>query len=120
MNPAAYVTPDVVADFTSIALVQVAENVVRMDGVGGSPRPADLKVSVGAHNGFFGEGQISYAGSGALARADLACEVLASRLKKTGLQDVRFDLIGVNSIHGSSSRTCPEPYEVRVRAVASI
>ena len=78
-----------------------------------------LKVSVGYHDGFQGEGQISYAGPNALARARLAQGILAERLGRCGLGEIRFDLIGVNAIHGPSlSRSVYEPYEVRVRAAA--
>jgi hypothetical protein len=77
-----------------------------------------LKVSVGYVDGHVGEGQISYAGTGALARARLALEIVRERLKLTGVQasELRFDLIGIDSLHGPQiSAHANEPYEVRVR-----
>ena len=119
MDPARYVTPDVVADFTGICLEQTGENTVRVSGAAGTQRPADFKVSVGTQNGVFGEGQISYAGAGALGRAQLAQNVLSQRLEKLGILGARFDFIGVNSLHGNvAAEACP-PYEVRLRVVAS-
>jgi hypothetical protein len=66
----------------------------------------------------FGEGQISYAGPGALARGRLALEIVRERLKLTGVaaSELRFELIGVESLHGAQlSSHAAEPYEVRVR-----
>ena len=80
--------------------------------------PATLKVSVGYVDSFIGEGQISYAGPGALARGRLALEIVRERLKLTGVaaSELRFELIGVDSLHGAQlSAHANEPYEVRVR-----
>jgi hypothetical protein len=118
-DPAAYFTPDVVADFSRVQLEDAGFDRVRASGGRGSVRPATLKVSVGYLDGFQGEGQISYAGPGALARATLAQQILAERFSARGLGELRFDLIGVNAIHGASlSKMECEPYEVRLRATA--
>ena len=77
-----------------------------------------LKVSVGYVDSFVGEGQISYAGPGAVARGRLALEIVAERLRLTGVRasELRFDLIGVDSILGPKlSAGGPEPREVRAR-----
>lgn len=116
-DPAAYFTPDVVADFSRAELEQAGEDRVRAWGGRGAERPAKLKVSVGFFDGYQGEGQISYAGPGALARAELARDILAERLKRKISGELRFDLIGVNAIHGQQiSKRQGEPYEVRLRA----
>jgi hypothetical protein len=71
---------------------------------------------VGYHDGYVGEGQISYAGLGALTRAKLAREILAERLSRHSINELQFDLIGVNAIHGERlSRADCDPYEVRLR-----
>ena len=115
-DPAAYITPDVIADFTRVSLDEVARDRVRVSGGQGRPRPHTLKVSAGYLDGFVGEGQISYAGPGALARANLARDILAERLRLYPLQELRFDLIGINSMHGDRlSQMAPVPYEVRLR-----
>lgn len=84
-NPAAYVTPDVTADFSQVEIEETAADEVRIRGASGRPRPANLKVSLGLRNGFHGERQISYAGTTALARARLAQSILEERLKNSGL-----------------------------------
>jgi len=117
-DPAAYITPDVVADFSGVEFEQVGPDRVRAAGATGRPRPESLKVSVGYVDSYIGEGQMSYAGPGALARARLALDIVAKRLKITGVQasEVRFDLLGVNAMHGDGlSAGSPEPYEVRIR-----
>jgi Acyclic terpene utilisation family protein AtuA len=117
-DPTQYIQPDVTADFSQVRVEEIGKDRVRISGGRGSKRPATLKVSVGYVDSFIGEGQISYAGPGALARGRLALEIVRERLKLTGVvvNELRFELIGVDSLHGSqvSARAC-EPYEVRVR-----
>ncbi|MDB5947987.1 MAG: hypothetical protein JWQ33_3013 [Ramlibacter sp.] len=97
-DPAAYITPDVVADITDATVAQVGPDRVRLSGVRGHPRTATLKANVFFDGGWFGEGEISYAGPNAEARARLAMDVMQKRM---GAQlTLRFDLIGVASILG--------------------
>jgi Acyclic terpene utilisation family protein AtuA len=117
-DPTQYIQPDVTADFSQVKVEEVGKDRVRVSGGRGSKRPATLKVSVGYVDSFIGEGQISYAGPGALARGRLALEIVRERLKLTGVaaSELRFELIGVDSLHGSQlSAHANEPYEVRVR-----
>ncbi len=117
-DPTQYIQPDVTADFSRVRVEEVGKDRVRVSGGRGSKRPATLKVSVGYVDSFIGEGQISYAGPGALARGRLALEIVRERLKLTGVaaSELRFELIGVDSLHGSQlSAHANEPYEVRVR-----
>ena len=120
-DPAAYVTPDVVADISGATVTAIGPDRVRLEGVVGHERPPMLKVSVGHRYGYVGEGQISYAGPGAVARARLALDVVAERLRITGVRtrELRLDLIGVNALHGDALSTAHgEPYEVRARITA--
>ena len=117
-DPARYIQPDVVADFSQVRVEEIGKDRVRISGGRGSQRTATLKVSVGYVDSFIGEGQISYAGPGALARGRLALEIVRERLKLTGVaaSELRFELIGVDSLHGAQvSAHANEPYEVRVR-----
>ena len=117
-DPTRYIQPDVTADFSQVGIEEVGKDRVRISGGGGSARPPTLKVSVGYVDSFIGEGQISYAGPGALARGRLALDIVRERLKLTGVatSELRFDLIGVDSLHGAQvSAHANEPYEVRVR-----
>ncbi|CZT29025.1 DUF1446 domain-containing protein [Pseudomonas syringae pv. syringae] len=121
-DPAAYLTPDVSADFTDAAFESVARDEVRVQGADGHARPATLKVSVGFLDGWIGEGQMSYGGPGALARGQLAKDIVLKRLALTGVvcEDIRAELIGVNALHGShlGARAEGEPWEVRLRVAA--
>jgi len=119
-DPKRYIQPDVVADFSLVKVEEIAADRVRVSGGRGTRRTDTLKVSVGYVDSFIGEGQISYAGPGALARGRLALEIVRERLKLTGVasSELRFELVGVESLHGAevSARAMPnEPYEVRVR-----
>ena len=115
-NPAAYLQPDVVADFSNVTLTQVGVDRVQVAGATGRKRPDTLKVTVGYRDGFIGEGQISYAGLGAQARGRLALDVLQTRLAGAHALDSRFELMGVNAIHGTGFGSDHTPYEVRARA----
>ncbi|WP_426215548.1 acyclic terpene utilization AtuA family protein [Pseudomonas sp. DWRC2-2] len=117
-DPAAYLTPDVTADFSQVGFVQEGVDRVRAQGADGRARPEQLKVSVGYLDGWIGEGQMSYGGPGAVARAQLARDVVLKRLELMGvkMQDVRAELIGMDSLHGP--RSTVEPWEVRLRVAA--
>lgn len=118
-DPARYLTPDVTADFSQVRVAQIGPDRVRIEGASGRARPERLKVSLGVAEGFTGEGQISYAGPGARARGELALAIVRERLALTGVaaSALRFDLIGVDALHGAalSGSSAREPYEVRAR-----
>ena len=116
-DPSSYITPDIVADFTGVRVAETGKDRVAITGGNGRPRTKTLKVSIGYRDGFIGEGQISYAGPGAVERGKLALEIVAERLKLTCVpfDKIRYDLIGVNSLHGDNRSAGHDPYEVRVR-----
>ena len=116
-DPARYVQPDVVADFSRVRFSEIGENRVQADGASGRARPDALKATLGYRDGWIGEGQISYAGPAARERGELALRVLAQRLERLGLQarERRAELIGVNSMHGPRLGADRTPYEVRLR-----
>lgn len=97
-DPAAYITPDVVADISDASLTELGNNRVRVEGVAGHARPDRLKVTVCYDGGWLGEGEISYYGPNALARARLAGEIVRRR-SPPGIR-IRRDVIGVLSVLG--------------------
>ncbi|AEC18611.1 hypothetical protein PT7_0071 [Pusillimonas sp. T7-7] len=120
-DPANYITPDVVVDFTKAQLEQVGPDRVRVTGLTGKPRTPTLKVSIGCTEGFIGEDMFFYAGPGALRRAQLAKRILEERFKivKLDAEEIRIDFLGMNAIHGDATPdTAPEPYEIAVRVAA--
>ena len=118
-DPASYITPDCVLDICDVELRQEGEDRVALLGARGKPRTASYKVTVGYDDGYIGEGQVSYAGINAVARARLAADVVQQRLKDSGhrYSEVRVDLIGMTSLHGVCG-AASEPYEVRLRIAA--
>jgi hypothetical protein len=95
-DPAAYLTPDVTADIGAATVRALGPDRVRLEGVRGHARPPLLKANVFHEHGWLAEGEISYAGRGAEARARLAADVLRTRLQGCG--PLRVDLIGVASV----------------------
>ena len=128
-DPAAYLTPDVVADISQAELAEDGTDRIRVSGVRGHPRPATLKATVCYEGGWLAEGEISYAGPHAGARARLAGEIVRERLRTLGLGDlpVRCDLIGVASVFADDGglwwdRNAPElgpAQDVRLRVAAA-
>ena len=120
-DPANYLTPDVVVDFTTTRLEQIGPDRVRVTHISGKPRTPTLKVSIGCQEGFIGEDMFFYAGEGALRRAQLAKRILEERFRIVGLEaeEIRIDFLGINAIHGAMSPApAVEPYEVAVRVAA--
>jgi hypothetical protein len=122
-DPAAYLTPDVVADISNAEVHELGRDRVAVTGVRGHPRPATLKVNAWFDGGWLGEAEISYAGPNAEARARLAADIVRRRLGDA-LQP-RFDLIGVLSVFaddaGSALAAVPpgDARDVRLRVAAA-
>lgn len=116
-DPGAYYQPDVVADFTDVTVEEIGPDRVRVTGGRGRPKTGLLKTSIGYLDSYVGEGQISYAGPGAVERGRLALEIVRERLSLTDVKarETKFDLVGIDSLHGSELSGKRLPYEVRVR-----
>jgi Acyclic terpene utilisation family protein AtuA len=119
-NPSRYITPDCIADFSQMDFKEIAQDRVAISGAKGSARTDTLKTSVCYRAGYIGEGHVGYAGPNARARAELAANIVRSRLaqRNLDLEDLRIDLIGLNSLHGPAAPLAGEPYEVRLRVAA--
>jgi len=116
-DPHGYLTPDVIADFSTVTLAESGTDRVAVSGARGRARPAQLKVSVGYLAGYVGEGEIGYAGANALARARLAGEIIRERLHGR-FAELRIDLVGSTSLHGRAFDSDERPYEIRLRVAA--
>ncbi len=118
-DPKAYVTPDVIADFSNVTIDEVATDRVQVENAGGRSRPDKLKVTVAFDGGMLAEAGVSYAGPGASDRARLAKEILEERMTRLhGCNaPLRLDLIGLNSLNGSALPfSGGEAEDVRLRA----
>ena len=124
-DPENYLTPDVTLDITDVEVEQIGPDRVRVSGARGKPAPDTWKVTISVDGGWLGEGEISYAGPNALARAKLAAQTMRERIDVLGLDcDLRTDLIGTVSIHDGDTGELTqsyegEPQEVRMRAAAN-
>ncbi len=120
-DPANYITPDAIVDFTTTRLEQIGPDRVRISHLSGKPRTPTLKVSIGCAEGYIGEDMFFYAGPGAMRRAELAKQILEERFRIVELaaEELRIDFLGLNAIHGAMTPAdAPEPYEVGVRVAA--
>lgn len=99
-DPANYLTPDVVVDLSAVRVEQIGPDRVAVRGIGGKPAPQRLKTTVCYEGGWQGEAEISYAGPNALARAQLAAEVLRERLTFRAPPELRtrLDVVGHASV----------------------
>lgn len=128
-DPSAYLTPDVVADISDVALREVGEDRVCVSGVRGHALPDTLKATVCFDAGWLAEGEISYAGYNAVGRGRLASDIVRDRLRQIGLATLplRVDLIGQSSVLAEDSawrNTPPTQFEtarhdIRLRVAAS-
>jgi hypothetical protein len=124
-DPANYITPDGIADFTGVTVTEAGRDRVQVSGSSGRGKTGSLKVNVGYRDCFIGEGEISYGGSGALARSRLAEEIIRKRLHylQVPFEELRIDHIGLSSLY--RDRICDpgkgdgySPPEVRMRVAA--
>jgi hypothetical protein len=115
-DPAAYLTPDVTADFSSVVIEEIGPDRVRLSGAHGRPRPETLKVLVGVDMGWRGTGEISYGGPGCVERARRAASIMELRLPGD-LDEFRIDLQGIDSLFGDRMAG-GYPSEVRLRLAA--
>jgi hypothetical protein len=116
-DPRSYITPDVVADFSSIHLAPDGENRVRVFGISGRPATDKLKVSIAYRAGFKAVGSLVYAWPDALEKAQLADRVLRERLDTMGLRfdQILTEFVGVSAAHGPLSTMTTEAPEVQWR-----
>ena len=119
-DPSAYITPDATLDLTEVSFAPLDADRVRVDGCAAVAPPTTLKVTVATWAGYVGEGEISFAGPGCLARADLAVDIVEKRLRGSGLpiDELRCERIGVDAVFRGRSAVRTEPAEVRVRVSA--
>ena len=117
-DPANYITPDCVVDFTSIRLEQAGPDRVAVRGVRGRPATDFLKVSISYHYGYKAVGTLVYAWPDAYKKAQRADQVLRERLRRLGLEfeEILTEYVGVNATHGPmAGEPDPDIAEVQLR-----
>lgn len=121
-DPRAYLTPDTSLDFSAIRFDEVGPNRVRVTGAAGGPRPERLK-AVGFRQGreMVADMEIAYAGDGCVTRARTAAETMTLRLQGLGLDRMRVDVVGLDSVLWEAHPPrpgIPDPAEVRMHVSA--
>lgn len=117
-DPHSYITPDCIADFTTIRLAQAGKDRVRVTGVEGRAATDSLKVSVSYAHGFKAVGTLVYSWPEAFDKARRADQILRARLKKLGLkfEEILTEFVGVDATHGRlSGKPDPDLAEVQLR-----
>jgi hypothetical protein len=116
-DPRNYITPDCVADFTSIRLEDSGPERVRVTGIRGGPRPPSLKLSISYTNGWKAIGTLVYSWPQALDKARAADRIVRERLRRIGLSfdEIYTEYFGVNACLGPAAPRNPDPPEVQVR-----
>src|SRR5581483_5324665 len=105
-DPFNYLTPDVTLDLAAVEVEQTEPNRVQVRGARGKPPPATLKATVSVDAGWLGEGEISYAGPNALARAELAAQIVRERCAAIAVKElVRVEVLGTYALFDSNART---------------
>lgn len=120
-DPGNYLMPEVVTDFTNVQMEQVGKDRVKVWGAKGKPAPATLKAGIAYTDGYIGEVESSVTWPDAVAKARRSFEIIKKRFEMVNLkaEEVRFDMIGVDSCHWSASpEPDPEINEVRIRVAA--
>lgn len=113
-DPTEYITPDVVADFTSIHLKQEGEDRVKVSGIKGKPETELYKVSISYSDGWTCIAQLTYAWPEAVEKAKLADQIIRERIEYLGLkfEEVHTEFLGVDACHGPLSHPIEDPNEV--------
>ncbi|MBI1897398.1 MAG: DUF1446 domain-containing protein [Acidobacteria bacterium] len=116
-DPKNYITPDCIADFTTIALRDDGPDRVRASGIQGRPRTDMLKVSISYSDGWKAIGTLVYSWPQALEKARAADRIVRARLHGLGLRfdEIYTELLGANACHGPAARPPADPPEVELR-----
>lgn len=116
-NPREYITPDVIADFTSIKVEDAGPDRVRVFGISGKAPTDKLKVSIAYRAGFKAVGTLVYVWPDAIDKARAADRVLRQRLERLGLRfdEIYTEFLGANATHGSLAGDGRDAPEVQLR-----
>ena len=116
-DPKQYITPDCIADFTSIRLEDTGPDRVRVSGIRGGSRTPFLKVSISYAYGWKAAGTLVYSWPQAIEKARAADAIVRKRLADLGLkfEALETELFGVSACHGPAAPSVPDPSEVQLR-----
>ena len=101
-DPREYITPDCVADFTTVRLEYEGRDRVRVFGIEGRPATDTFKVSISYSAGYKAVGTLVYSWPDAYDKAQVADRILRTRLDRLGLKfdQILTEFVGANATHG--------------------
>lgn len=116
-DPKRYITPDCIADFTTIRIEDTGPNRVRVSGIEGGTRPPTLKLSISYTNGWKAIGTLVYSWPQAVEKSKAADRIVRARLASLGLRfdEIYTEFFGLNACHGIAAPPNPDPPEIQLR-----
>ncbi|MBD3226522.1 MAG: acyclic terpene utilization AtuA family protein [Caldithrix sp.] len=113
-DPREYITPDVVADFTTIELETVGKDRVKIKNIKGKPDTPYYKVSISYFDGYTCIGNLTYTWPDALKKAHKADEIVRKRIEYLGLKfdEIQTEFLGYNASHGTTAHKIDDPNEI--------
>jgi len=116
-DPKRYITPDCVADFTTVQLADTGPDRVSVSGIRGGPRPPTLKLSISYTDGWKAIGTLVYSWPQAVEKARAADRIVRERLARLGLRfdEIHTELFGLNACNGPAAPPNPDPPEIQLR-----
>lgn len=116
-DPAHYITPDVVADFTTLALEQVGPDQVRVSGVTGHPRPEKLKLNLGRLEGYMRELIFTVGWPQAWRKYEQMQAMIGETWTGLPIERVEYHLLGIDSLYGPLAPRPEDPIELIIRVM---
>jgi len=116
-DPSAYITPDVIADFTTLKLEEIAQNCVRVTGVTGKPRPDKLKLNLGRLEGYMRELIFTVGYPETWRKVEQLKAMIQSTWDGLPLERVEYSYLGYNSLYGNVVPPVDDPLELVVRVM---
>jgi hypothetical protein len=120
-DPASYLMPDGIGDFTTLQIEELGDDRVRLTGMSGRARPETLKAQIGYRNGWIGEGQVVFSWPDAPGKARRGIEFLQHRFAQAGIDPLALEMrfLGVDALHGDVAPPMPtDPDELCLRVAA--
>jgi Acyclic terpene utilisation family protein AtuA len=116
-DPKRYITPDCIADFTTVQLADTGPDRVKVSGIRGGPRPPTLKLSISYTDGWKAIGTLVYSWPQAVEKARAADRIVRARLAGLGLafDEIYTELFGLNACNGQAAPPNPDPPEIQLR-----
>lgn len=116
-DPECYISPDVLADFTSFTLQDDGEDRIKISGVKGSAPTDSYKVSMAYHAGYKATGQLTVSGPRAAEKAEAVADIIWKRLETAGctFEETRTELVGAGAIHDLENGHPPDMPELDLR-----